>query len=56
MLRRSADDKNAREFLRFMEFLNRNFDVEWFDLHDYNIMKRPGGQDWVISDPGLFNI
>jgi serine/threonine protein kinase len=29
--------------------------INWFDLHNENIMQRPGTRDIVISDPGLFD-
>jgi len=47
-------DKRIVSLLKALEHLKREFNIEWFDLHQGNIMVRPSTGELVISDPGLF--
>lgn len=44
------------EFLSFLRYLKENFNIQYYDLHEDNIMERPKTRDLVIADPGMFII
>lgn len=47
-------DKRVSDFMKFLMYLHENKGIEWYDIHDENIMMRPETGDFVLSDPGLF--
>lgn len=43
-----------KSILKLFKILKENYNVYFADIHDENLMQRPGTKDVVISDPGLF--
>jgi len=39
-------------FMSFLKYLEK-FNIRWSDVHANNIMRRPGTEDLVLSDPGI---
>lgn len=39
-------------FMSFLKYLEK-FNIRWADVHANNIMRRPGTEDLVLSDPGV---
>jgi hypothetical protein len=44
-----------KSILKLFKILKENYNVYFRDIHDENLMQRPGTKDVVISDPGLFS-
>lgn len=51
---KTIKSKEMREFLSFLDHLQREYGIEWSDIHEGNVMQRPGTKTWVLSDPGDF--
>lgn len=49
-----VEDEQLKDLMKTLQFLKKNYDFNWNDLHSDNIMIRPGTGVYVISDPGSF--
>lgn len=49
-----VEDDQMKDLMKTLQFLSKNHNFNWNDLHSDNIMIRPGTGDYVISDPGSF--
>lgn len=49
-----VEDDKLKDLMKTLQFLSKNHNFNWNDLHSDNIMVRPGSGDYVISDPGSF--
>jgi hypothetical protein len=46
-----VEDEQLKDLMKTLQFLKKNYDFNWNDLHSDNIMIRPGTGVYVISDP-----
>lgn len=46
--------KAVRDFYKFLQALKAH-GLQWEDLHTGNFMVRPGTNDFVVADPGMFD-
>ena len=50
------EDKRVSDLTKALKYIKEKFGISWEDLHGNNVMVRPSTGDFVISDPGLFEI
>lgn len=46
--------KALNKFIQALEWLRKHKDISWYDLHADNVMVRPGTNEFVAADIGLF--
>jgi len=47
-------DPRVKKLITTLLILKDEYNIDWYDLHEDNIMMRPKTNELVISDPGLF--
>jgi hypothetical protein len=53
-LTKLSKDKRIYDLWKTLEYLKSKHGIEWWDVHQENVMVRPSTGDLVISDPGMF--
>jgi hypothetical protein len=55
-LQMSREMPGVETLVKVLEILKDKFSIYWSDMHEDNMMQRPGTDDVVIADPGLFDV